>query len=486
MATTVWRISGIDTFGGGDLELSEIHLYDMFGRADVGAVLTSSHQPISGSLAALADSDIQTGCRFAAADARSPGFYIQWALPSAKDITRVRLGCGADRARACSRLQIQALIDGLWFSNAASDSYRYQYQLPSANAWYPEAAPQVSVRQFLDEVIIDSGTEAVVTVPPNSLAGDLLLTFVMHRSALDVPAGWSLLVTSPVASDAGVNQWQSVLSKPKTLGGAATETVTVKQAVAGRLIAGCVAVNTGGLMPQIDLLADAVSGSMQGQDVLPIDVKPCGLGIASLSQVQVAVVIGSWTAPSTWTGMFGVSASGSLQRRLAAGYTAQEGLISGYFKAPPVEDAPTAKTRISLSIFPANGQTVLLTERSPVTARLQASIRLPSLSQPPAQGLQSMARHLSSKLLDVECGGQGRIYGTVARKSTPANAPLRRRVRLHRSVDGYLARETWSKADGSYEFREISTRYEWDVIAWDNELQEFSTVANNQLAEVMP
>ena len=62
--------------------------------------------------------------------------------------------------------------------------------------------------------------------------------------------------------------------------------------------------------------------------------------------------------------------------------------------------------------------------------------------------------------------------------------PLRRRVRLHRSVDGYLARETWSKADGSYEFSEISTRYEWDVIAWDHELQEYSTVANNQLAEV--
>jgi hypothetical protein len=72
----------------------------------------------------------------------------------------------------------------------------------------------------------------------------------------------------------------------------------------------------------------------------------------------------------------------------------------------------------------------------------------------------------------------------VSRKETPANVPLRRRVRLHRSVDGYLARETWSKADGSYEFREISTRYEWDVIAWDHELQEYSTVANNQLAEV--
>ena len=87
---------------------------------------------------------------------------------------------------------------------------------------------------------------------------------------------------------------------------------------------------------------------------------------------------------------------------------------------------------------------------------------------------------------DTEFGGKGMIYGSVARQGTPANMPLKRRVRLHRSKDGYLARETWSKADGSYEFREISAKYEWDVIAWDHELQDFSTVANNQLAEPMP
>ena len=85
----------------------------------------------------------------------------------------------------------------------------------------------------------------------------------------------------------------------------------------------------------------------------------------------------------------------------------------------------------------------------------------------------------------MEFGGDGRIYGTVARANKPANSPLSRRVRLHRSRDGLLVRETWSKADGAYEFREISLRYEWDVIAFDHELQEFSTVANNQLAEPM-
>ena len=90
------------------------------------------------------------------------------------------------------------------------------------------------------------------------------------------------------------------------------------------------------------------------------------------------------------------------------------------------------------------------------------------------------------RLFDGEFGGAYRIYGTVARKNIPANLPLKRRVRLHRSKDGYLVRETWSKADGSYAFTEISGRYEYDVIAWDHEMQDFSTVANNQLAEPMP
>lgn len=108
-------------------------------------------------------------------------------------------------------------------------------------------------------------------------------------------------------------------------------------------------------------------------------------------------------------------------------------------------------------------------------------------SNPPPQGLSTIALiPAPRRLVDVEFGGLCRIYGTVARNDTPANTPLIRRVRLHRSRDGMLVREVWSKADGSYEFTEISGRYEYDVIAWDHEMQDFSTVANNQLAEPMP
>lgn len=108
-------------------------------------------------------------------------------------------------------------------------------------------------------------------------------------------------------------------------------------------------------------------------------------------------------------------------------------------------------------------------------------------ANPPPQGLAATALvPTPGRLVDVELGGFSRIYGSVARNDTPANTPLVRRVRLHRSRDGMLVRETWSKADGSYEFTEISGRYEYDVIAWDHEMQFRSVVANNLVPEVMP
>lgn len=102
-----------------------------------------------------------------------------------------------------------------------------------------------------------------------------------------------------------------------------------------------------------------------------------------------------------------------------------------------------------------------------------------------AQGELHTHRQRAFEIADVEFGGNGRVYGTVERKNTPTNIPLRRRVRLHRSRDGLLVRETWSKADGSYEFKGVSMQYEYDTIAWDNEMSFRSVVANNLTPETM-
>lgn len=88
--------------------------------------------------------------------------------------------------------------------------------------------------------------------------------------------------------------------------------------------------------------------------------------------------------------------------------------------------------------------------------------------------------------LDSECGGVGVIYGTVELYAQAGNIPLPRRVRLHRSRDGLLVRETWSNAQGEYRFDDITDRYKYDVIAWDHEGLQQSVVANELTPEVMP
>lgn len=88
---------------------------------------------------------------------------------------------------------------------------------------------------------------------------------------------------------------------------------------------------------------------------------------------------------------------------------------------------------------------------------------------------------------DLEHGGHGCIHGTVEQKLTSdTTLPLKRRVRLHRSRDGMLVRETWSDENGHYRFDGLNTRYEYDVIAWDHEGQFRSTIANNIKPEVQP
>lgn len=109
----------------------------------------------------------------------------------------------------------------------------------------------------------------------------------------------------------------------------------------------------------------------------------------------------------------------------------------------------------------------------------------PALPPSPPQG-EVIAKTLSPKALDSECGGNAAINGVVELYTQSGNIPLPRRVRLHRSRDGLLVRETWSNAQGEYRFDGITDRYKYDVIAWDHEGMQQSVVANDLTPEVMP
>jgi hypothetical protein len=86
MASATWRLTGLDTVDT-DLELSSLRLWNATSAVDVGAVMTCSHVPVSGSVDNLLDDNPATTCRWSAVNVRAPGFYIQWQLPSAVDVS---------------------------------------------------------------------------------------------------------------------------------------------------------------------------------------------------------------------------------------------------------------------------------------------------------------------------------------------------------------------------------------------------------------
>lgn len=164
-----------------------------------------------------------------------------------------------------------------------------------------------------------------------------------------------------------------------------------------------------------------------------------------------------------------------------SGLTSATSCFNGGFIRPgviAVSERGSASARMSILQLKDTTYTA-----STLEARVALALRTTSDQSLLAQGLGGMYRQTSRQAMDVEFSGNGRIYGKVTEKD--GNRALKRRVRLHRSRDGLLARETWSKADGTYSFEAINERYEYDVEAWDHEKNYYSAVANNQLPEAV-
>ncbi len=133
-AARYWRIVGVDTWGGGDLELSALHLHAPTGRVDASATLACSHAPASGALAALQDGDGSTLCRFSAQDTRSAGFAITWDFGAGNtaDVWAPRPGAGATEATFLATAQLQYFDGSQWVSGDCG-----AYTWPGAGALVP-------------------------------------------------------------------------------------------------------------------------------------------------------------------------------------------------------------------------------------------------------------------------------------------------------------------------------------------------------------
>lgn len=83
---------------------------------------------------------------------------------------------------------------------------------------------------------------------------------------------------------------------------------------------------------------------------------------------------------------------------------------------------------------------------------------------------------------DLRSGGRYTVRGTTKVAGTP-DVPVARRVRLyHMTQAGFMAREIWSEADGSYEFRNVD-RGPWFVVSHDHTGEYNAVIADNVMGE---
>lgn len=478
MASTLWKLCGISVMG--TLDIRSVRLWSGSARIDSTATLSTSDQPVSGILPNLLDGDPATGCTWSKTTVGSPGFFLGFSFPTEVELTAVELDLGSDNI---TDMLVCQLRDGLW-------SVAY-------SSWFAEGEPIAIGRPSeYQAVVLADG--ASTYLPCNESSGD----------ALDIAGGSSgfLVSSNAVRGQQKLTQGGSALVMPASNG--ASPLIAAKNAQLGNLNDGYTLefIMRGQFAPGASkavIFSKEVGGQYWPEYRLDITGTSASLMIRSANDngsraldqtVNIALLDNKrhhitfrregsrYRLGVDCVNIIDATASASAFMNLGVLSICGDYLLPGYSSSPFIGAVSgVALYQKSLtdaqiaSHFEAMGPDVVRRVRS-VSA---GSAVLPGLAPPAGR---SMVLVNSPVARDLEFGGVGLLFGTV--RDDKSQKLLQRRVRLSRSRDSYLVRETWSAADGSYRFEGISERYEYDIEAWDHEKNFFSVVANNQLPEV--
>lgn len=437
-AARYWRLVGIEALAGGDLELSEIAIFSGASRIDGAATLTSSHAPVAGSLADLKDGSTSTACRFAAADVRSAGFYLQWDFGSAIDPTEIKLGSVSSSALFLTAATlIQGASIGVW-----------SYVATFSGVVYPGAGALTS-----------SSSGGVVPTTWNPADKSVNCSLSNGNLTAASGGGDNGPVRSVFGASAGKWYWELQYSGAlPILGIALPSWVLTDYPGYGANSIGFYGAGTPKKIKdavQTNYGAAWSSGVVLGV-MLDMDAKTITLAVGGTSQgVMFSGLSGTYHAAS--------ASSSSSNAIVTANFGG-----SAFVYAPPA--GYTAGFGATVMALPLMASALVHTLRSgQVTAGSSAvgSHRMPSSLE------VSMAR-------DVEHGGPGTIYGTTKTKGVP-NTPTKARVVLHHQRSKLPVRETWSDpVTGAFAFTGIDTSQQFLTLAEDA-AGNFRPVAANKL-----
>ena len=445
-AARYWRLIGLETYSGGDLELGAIELHDASTRLDGAATITCSHAPISGSLSNLSDADDSTRCRFRAADVSSAGFWLQWDFGASVEPTHIRLIAGSAREMCLATVTVCKQVSSAWVAVVTVGRFPWDRTTPIA---------------------LSSGQETV-----ESFAVDVAGRYVHTTGQSTVT--WPSETESILVSGAGSGGWAfDVLTYAGAMAPDAASYIEADVEFAsdsfGRRHVGLFIGSTSGAGYRIGgldgtfLIDRFGTGDGSGVNILTVGSNP----------FATVGVTGTMRIERTAAGVFTVYWNGQLLGSSSADTTFTD-LKPGVFTY--WSDLRVYETRAG--ILGSNAYLPLVVHTRGARATLAASSHVPAHSSLSAHRLQ-LAR-------DIEHGGHGTVYGTTKTKGTP-NQPAKARVVLQHQRSKLPVRETWSDpVTGNFAFTGIDTTQQCLTLAEDA-AGNFRPVAANRLTpEVLP
>ena len=491
-AARYWRVVGIRTYGGGDLELSELHLYGGGGRVDGAATLTCSHAPTAGALGNLKDADTATSCRFAGADVRSSGFYLAWDMGVPVEVVGLRPASGTARSDYVSSLLLQYLDGGAWVFAAQLGRFVW----PGPSTLY--AAPAVGDTEFAKVSLLlhADGANGSTSIIDSSLSPKSATVYGAAAISTSVSkfGGSSLFggnqpgarVAYAPSTDLDMGSGDFTVEAHVYRVAATGQFEFFMQHRTGTGYWGFWLGLPDGNVPEFSIcntnseIFRATSGTPfpTGQWTHVAGVRLANVIRLYVAGQQVAsqIVSGALFGPSDPLILFGLSDGDS--RFQFNGYLDDVRITKGLARytsnfVPPAAPFPEAQG--------GGGQYF---EAVPVNGSMASKLVTAAAAE---VGPHRVTRCADLSLArDVEFGGAGTIYGTTKTKGTP-NAPTKARVVLAHQRSKLPVREAWSDPiTGYFEFRGIDVNQQFLTLAEDAD-GTFRPVAANRLTpEVLP
>lgn len=486
-AARYWRAVGLQSVGGGALELSALHLYLGGVRVDAAATLTSAIAPAGGSLAALQDDDTATTARWL--DVSAPGFALAWdfGAGNTQDAGAVRLGSGALYAEWLETLTLQYSSDGVSWATLASGQ---AFPWPGANVMQDVPGDGDPHHRAVSLLLRMDGADGSATFTDSSgfpkgvaAAGNAKISTAQSKWGGSLMLGGSGDYLSASAcgdfvfgtGDFTVELWiNTTTSAEKVLVdqfyGSESWQFAVKSGKlswfsSGYVLGGNTAVDNGAwhhvaVTRSAGILRFFVDGVLDGTVTLSTNyphqvVLGIGAQVSSrnpafdfpgyIDELRITKGVARYTAsfaPPTAAFPGGAVGGSTAQRKLVAAQTPTPIFLSGGSAGGTVMTLPP--DTIHLDRQDANG-----TETNAPATRY-------------------------------------RIPGPrwVKEKTASTNVPLRRRVQLYNQRDSRLVREVWSDpVTGEYSFDNIRGDTTYFVIAFDHTGHYRAVIADNLTPE---